>query len=455
MLIGAEKIWVAGALHSDWLLRIGDDGRIREVGPAATLGAADVFLADRLLLPGHVNAHSHAFQRLLRGRTQRAGPKGDNFWTWRQVMYGVAQKLSPDDLYTVAHQLFIEMLLSGVTSVGEFHYLHHQADGTPYDDSLAMSKALAQAAKDSGIRLTILRTIYLHGGFDAPLEAHQKRFADKDIDKALAELKKLEDFCADEADARIDWGFAGHSVRAMRLEELQKVCATFPKRPFHMHVSEQQKEVKECQERFGLTPIALLESEGLLDKRTTLVHATHASFEEVELIKQHGSAVCFCPGTEADLGDGLGPASELFQAGVPISLGTDGQTFSSILQEARRLEMHERLRKQQRNLLADEGQDASAYLHQAATVYGAKALGLACGAFEVGQFADGFSVDLNDPHLCGGADNPLSTWYFSGDSRALRDVFVGGEFVVRDGVHKGYEASRGSYQALSEKLFSS
>jgi len=453
VLIGADKIWVAEKVHSDWLIRVGDDGRISEIGPADALGQADVFLRDRLLLPGHVNAHSHAFQRLLRGRTQKAGPQDDNFWTWRQAMYVVAQKLGPDDLYTVARQLFIEMLLSGVTSVGEFHYLHHQADGTPYDDSLEMSKALAQAAKDSGIRLTILRTIYLHGGFDAALEAHQKRFADRDIDKAIEELKKLEDFCADQKEAKLDWGFAGHSVRAMRLDELQKVCAAFLKHPFHMHVSEQQKEVQECQEQYGLTPIALLAREGLLDKRTTLVHATHASFEEIDLIKKHGSGVCFCPGTEADLGDGLGPASEFFQAGVPISLGTDGQTFSSILSEARCLEMHERLRKQRRNVLAGEDQDASAYLHQAATVHGAKALGLECGAFAVGQFADGFSLDLSDPYLCGGEDNPLSTWYFSGDSRSLRDVFVGGDCVVRDGVHKGYGGSRESYQALSQKFF--
>lgn len=454
---------------------IGSNGRLIYVGPAEAAGHAlqqsRVDLPDRVLLPGLVNAHSHAHQRLLRGRTQRASPAGyDNFWSWRQQMYQVASQLQPEGLYIAARQLFIEMLLCGVTSVGEFHYLHHQPDGTPYAQPAAMAVALAQAAKDAGIRLCLLRTFYLRGDFDRPIEGHQRRFCDGSLDQAWSHMEGMVNVLRQRDHVNISWGLAAHSIRAVDIDTMvaMKACATHL--PMHIHVSEQPREVEACIGYYNASPAKLLADRGVLDSMTTLIHATHLRPGEARLIGQHGAGVCVCPSTEADLGDGLGPMSDLQAENVALSLGSDGHTLSSVIAEAGRLEMHERLRLRKRHCLGHGGENhdgarpataLTAHLLDAATINGARALDLNTGRIALGAWADLVTFDVLDPHLIGCAPNEeddsddalLAALLFSGDSRAVADVMVGGRFIVRDGHHPAQEASSLDYVDLARRIF--
>lgn len=455
MILTAERIWFDGALRSGWGVAIDQQGRIERVAPLREMEAPDHNLGPRIVLPGFVNAHSHAFQRLLRGRTQTAGSGDDNFWTWRQAMYAVAQHLDPARMLVAARQAFIEMLLAGVTCVGEFHYVHHQPDGTPYRDSVAMADAIAQAALEVGIRLCLLRVIYLRGDFNKPPNEHQRRFVDKSLDAAMAQVELTMHRLRSYVDPRIAWGIAAHSLRAVPIEAVVAVKTTAGHLPFHIHVSEQRREVDGCLRTHGLPPIELLGQHGALDAGTTLVHATHLRAGEADLIGYSGAGVCVCPTTEADLGDGLVPAAHLYRSGASLSLGTDGQTFSSVLEEARRLEMHERLRVEERNLLAPgPHRSVAPTLLQAATRGGARALDLPCGEIAPGRWADLVAFDLNDPHLAGGDDASwLEQIIFSSDTRAVREVMVGGKWVVQEGEHKLSAVSAHSFGKLSREIF--
>ncbi|MEZ0314549.1 MAG: formimidoylglutamate deiminase [Myxococcota bacterium] len=448
MIVSAARIYVDGVVKKDVALELGPDGRVKGLVPRVQ---AKLDLGERLLVPGAVNAHSHAFQRLLRGRTQAASSTDDNFWSWREIMYRAAGTLDPEGIRTASRQAFLEMALSGITTVGEFHYLHHAPDGTPYSDPLATARALIAAAGDVGIRLCLIRTIYLRGDFDTPPSELQRRFCDPSLDAACAaidELVKLET-------PMVSVAVAAHSVRAVAIGDIRAAKERYRGRSFHLHVSEQPREVEQCLAKTGKAPVALLAQAGVLDKDTTLVHATHLRDGEVSAIAQSGATVCICPSTEADLGDGLGPVRALFDAGVPMALGTDGQTLLSLLEEGRRLEMHARLQHQRRNVVTRAGGDSSAKAcFDSMTVHGARALGIDAGRFAPGSIGDFVTYDLRDPALVGCDDDSLlAALVFSTDSRAVRDVCVGGRLIVRDGKYTRISEHSDAYVKLTRQLF--
>ena len=458
MIISAEKIVIGGRCHQGLGIHIDSSGRIASVAPISELQGSEEpmeHLAGKVLMPGMINAHSHAFQRLLRGRTHLAGPVQDNFWTWRKLMYQVASTLSPESIRVASRQVFLEMLLSGVTTVGEFHYVHHQVGGAPYDDPSLLALAVIEAARDVGIRIVLLRTVYLRGDFDTEPSEHQRRFCDGSLEDASTRIAALQSAVTGSGEERVSVGVAAHSVRAMSKENIVSLKALHGNLPWHIHVSEQRREVESCKEVYGVGPVELLARGGVLDGLTTLVHATHLEPGEAERIAEFDAMVCVCPSTEADLGDGLINATALAELEVRMALGTDGQTLSSVLQEARRLEMHERLRRETRNALAlEEGASPVARIFAGATVHGARSLNVSAGELAEGLWADCVSYDLNDPLLVGlDDDSLLGTLLFSGDSRALADVMVGGEWVVRDGVHPLTEKTGSEFAELTRALF--
>lgn len=418
-----ERAWLPGGV-AERVRVLTEDGVITTVEPGSEPAPDDQHLGG-LVIPGLANAHSHAFHRALRGRTHDAG---GTFWTWRERMYEVAARLDPDSYLALARATYAEMALAGITAVGEFHYLHHQPGGSPYDDPLAMSRALIQAAADAGIRLTLLDTCYLTGGLDPtgylPLSPEQRRFSDGDA----AGWASRHHLTRTLAGHRVVIGAAVHSVRAVPADQLATVAAALaPDEPLHVHLSEQPAENDACLAAHGLTPTALLAEHGLLGPRTTAVHAIHLTPADIALLGRPGTAICACPVTEADLADGIGPFPELAAAGCPISLGTDQHVSSDILLEAQRLDAHQRLRSGGR---AGFG---PAVLLRFATEHGHRALGQPGGRIEPGAPADLVALDLTTPRTAGTAPDQAPQVASGAD---VRTVVVGGETIVRDGVHR-------------------
>ncbi len=333
---------------------------------------------ETITLPGLANCHSHAFHRALRGHTQR---ERGSFWTWREQMYAVAETLTPDTYFDLARETYAEMRATGITAVGEFHYLHHQPDGTPYDDPNEMGRALLAAADDAGIRIRLLDTCYLAAGFDREPEGVQVRYSDGDA-HAWAERVAAFD------DPRV--GAAIHSVRAVPPEQLGVVVEAAQGLPLHVHLSEQVAENEACLAATGRTPTQLLADAGALGPLTSAVHATHLSDTDVRLLGETRTRVCFCPTTERDLADGIGPARRLTEAGAVLTLGSDSHAVIDLFEEMRAVELHERLATQQR------GHFSAAELLAAATRDGHESLGFPdAGSLAVGQRADLVAVDLD------------------------------------------------------------
>ena len=331
-----------------------------------------------LTLPGFANCHSHAFHRALRGHTQR---ERGSFWTWREQMYAVAAELTPDTYFELARDTYAEMRATGITAVGEFHYLHHQADGTPYDDPNEMGKALLAAADEAGIRIRLLDTCYLASGFGRPPEGVQVRYSDGD---ALAWAERVAAF----DDPRV--GAAIHSVRAVPREQLPVVVEAAQGLPLHVHLSEQVAENEACLAATGMTPTQLLAEAGALGPLTSAVHATHLTDDDIRLLGESRTNVCFCPTTERDLADGIGPARRLHDAGATLTLGSDSHAVIDMIEEMRAVEMHERLASQQR------GHWSALELLAAATRDGHRSLGFAdAGRIVLGQRADLATIDLD------------------------------------------------------------
>lgn len=325
-----------------------------------------------LTLPAFANCHSHAFHRALRGRVSGAG----TFWDWREQMYALAGVLDPDLMFDLARAAYGEMRLAGIGVVGEFHYLHHGPSGMPYDDPNAMGEALIAAARDAGIRICLLDTCYLAAGFDRPAEGVQRRFDDGSAEAWSARVTELAARHEDEDDVVI--GAAIHSVRAVPRAALTTVAQALPDAPLHVHLSEQPAENEECLSATGLTPTALLAESGIWTSRTTAVHATHLTEANIHTIGKAGSFVCFCPTTERELADGIGPSVALRQAGARLTLGSDSNTVIDMFEEARAVEMNERLASGVR------GSWSASELGEAATVTGYESLGFAAaGHIEV------------------------------------------------------------------------
>jgi formimidoylglutamate deiminase len=452
-----DLLYRHGRFHEGSSLLVGADGRILPEGPVP-VGARVVRLPGRALLPGLVNGHSHAFQRLIRGRTEyvAAGSGTDDFWSWREAMYRAAESLRPEEVYTASRQAFLEMLLAGITSVGEFHYLHHQPDGQPYVERNALALEVIRAARDVGLRIVLLRVGYARAGFRAPENPRQRRFIDKDVDTFLASVEEL--VRETEGQAGVSVGLAPHSVRAVPRDWLTVLAGIRGALPVHMHVAEQPKEIEACVAEHGLRPVELLEEVGLLEPRFTAVHAVHVTEEEARMMGEVGAFVCACPSTERNLGDGIVPADRLLGAGAKLCLGSDSQATVDLLDEARQLEGHLRLSRVRRAVL-DPGGGAvdglAARLFEMATVNGAKSLGLPTGALVQGAPADFFTVDLNHPSLVGASPSSLLPGLvFSGDKAVVRDVAVDGRLVVRDGLHPRTEESGRAFHALARRLYS-
>jgi formiminoglutamate deiminase len=397
-----------------------DDGRIVDVAVAEP-APGDTRLPG-LVLPGFADAHSHAFHRALRGRTH---DHGGTFWTWRERMYAVAARLDPDTYLTLARATYAEMALAGVTCVGEFHYLHHPAGGGRYTDPNAMSEALIQAAADAGVRLTLLDACYLAGGLDGsghlPPDEIQLRFSDGDAAAWASRVAQL----PERAGLRI--GAAVHSVRAVPAGQLTTLVRAAEGRPLHAHVSEQPAENEACLDFYGMTPTRLLNDHGVLGPRSTVVHATHLTPQDVAALGGTATSVCACPSTEADLADGIGPFRRLRDAGSPLCLGSDQHAVTDLLAEARRLEEHERL------ATGERGRFHPSALVDALTVAGHRALGWTdAGRIEAGQRADLVAVRLDSPRTAGCSPDQL---VMAAGTADVHTVVVDGRLVVSDGQH--------------------
>ncbi|MEW6281246.1 MAG: formimidoylglutamate deiminase, partial [Candidatus Eremiobacterota bacterium] len=415
-------------------------GRIAALEP----GLSGQRLPGRALLPGAVNAHSHTFQRAIRGRTEyrQPGRESEDFWTWRERMYQAANRLSPEEVESVARLCFIEMLLAGITCVGEFHYLQHQPDGTPYAEPDELALRVAAAAERAGIDLVLLRVGYARAGYGCPPNPLQARFIDPNPEFALGAVERLRQ-------RGLKVGLAPHSLRAVPLDWL-RVYGDYARQhglPLHMHVSEQPREVEEVVQEHGHRPVLLLQREGWLDERFCAVHAIH--LEDVEVAALADCFVCSCPTTERNLGDGTVAADRLLAAGTRLCLGTDSQCQIDLYEDARQLEYHLRLRDRQRAVLGDP----AARLWSALNRNGAASLGVSAGSIQPGQAADLVAVRLDDPSLAGAPVQDLLPTLLFGLSRSAIDrVWVSGRPVVTDGRHPGQEDAVRDFQRVMEGL---
>jgi formimidoylglutamate deiminase len=432
-LLWAPHAWVGGRWRDGVLLGVGSDGHWTDV-QCNTAAPAQATLLPGPVLPGLVNAHSHAFQRAFAGMAERRDKLHDDFWSWRERMYGVALRITPEQLQAVATQLYAELLAGGYTHVCEFHYLHHQPDGTPYADPLAMSAALAHAAHDTGIGLTLLPVLYERAGFDqAPLRPQQRRFAST-VDGVLAMRDRIRAWQL----PRVSAGVAIHSLRAASPESIQTLTQRVADDagPIHIHIAEQTAEVDECLATQGARPIDWLSREVALDVRWHLVHATHALPDEIDAVARSGAGVVLCPSTEANLGDGLADLPRWLAGSTPMSIGSDSQVCRNACEELRWLEYGQRLTRQHRNVAAqpDQWQGATAArLLERCWHGGAAAAGMVRWGLVVGARADLLVVDEAADGLPGvPASHRLDALVFATGGASFAEVWVAGRRVVAD-----------------------
>ena len=431
-----ERALLPGGVHDDVLVEV-VEGRFASVDPGVLASGAE--RVPGLTIPGLANTHSHAFHRALRGRTQHG--RG-SFWTWREQMYAVAERLDPDTYLALATATFREMAAAGITCVGEFHYLHHRPDGRPYDDPNAMGLALVEAARVAGLRITLLDTLYLSSGFGQPSEGAQVRYDDGSVQAWVERVEQVD--AAGVGDHALVAG-ALHSVRALPTDPataLAPLAEWAAGRPLHVHLSEQVAENDGCLAAYGVSPTRLLADHDLLGPLTTAVHATHLSDDDVALLGRARAYVSFCPTTERDLGDGVGPSRRLADAGARLTLGSDSHAVIDLFEEMRAVELDERLVSQQR------GHWQAAELVRAATTSGHASLGWDdAGAIAVGQRADMVTVALQSPRTAGtGADE--HTVVFAAVAEDVTQTMVDGRIVFRQGERD--EIGRALAQAIGK-----
>lgn len=425
----AEHAWLGidDKVERDVLIRV-EEGRVTSIAAGVDRPPSTAHRLTGLVIPGLANAHSHCFHRALRGRTNS---DGGTFWTWREAMYGVAARLNPETYHALAKATFAEMALAGVTSVGEFHYVHHAAHGREYSDRNAMGEALIAAANEIGIRMTLLDTCYLTGGFGSPLDEVQQRFSDGDAQRWVERVSDLR------PQAQIHIGAAIHSVRAVPADQMTLVArwADVHQTPLHVHLSEQRAENDACASVHGCTPTQLLDEAGALGDHTTAIHGTHCGPADITLLQAARCGLCMCPTTERDLGDGIGPAHDAARAGVNVSVGSDGHSVIDLFEEARAMELDERLRVESR------GHWTPAALLRAATGGGQAALGWAeAGRMTTGGLADFIAIDLETPRLAG-ADpgHLLEAVAYAAAAADVYEVVVGGRVIVSNRHHRSVQ----------------
>lgn len=419
-----DLAWIDGRVAVDVTITA-TEGRIVEVTENSQPWVGAIHLSG-ITLPGLANTHSHVFHRALRANHQVAV---DDFWVWRERMYRLVERLDPESLYTLARATYMEMALAGVTTVGEFHYLHHAAGGGAYDDPNAMGAAVLAAAADAGLRITLLDTCYLHAGLDGrPLADAQTRFSDGTAHNWAERVGLLA------ASDTVAVGAAIHSVRAVDPVAM-RVIADWAGRngaPLHAHVSEQPRENAECRTLTGLTPTALLAQSGVLGAGTTVVHAIHLTEDDVKALGSTGTGICLCPTTERDLADGVAPAFGLAAAGCPLTVGSDMHAVIDLFEEVRAVELDQRLLAGCRGLHQPEA------LLEAATSAGMRALGWDGRGLHPGAPADLIAVDLRSPRTAGGSlADAITKVVFSATAADVTDVVVAGRTVVTGGRHVG------------------
>lgn len=426
-----ERAWLAGPTTTDGVLLEVEEQRIVHIATGVPVAPGGARSFRGLTLPGLANAHSHLFHRVLRSRTQRGS---GSFWTWRDDMYASVDTLDPESYYALARAVFAEMVMAGITAVGEFHYVHHGRQGARYSDENAMGRAVVAGAHDAGIRLTLIDTCYLAGGIKAPLNETQRRFSDGSIDGWVERASARDDLVS----PTVRLGAAIHSIRAVPVAAMPIVAATAQSRawPVHAHVSEQAAENEACRVAYGCSPLALLHRSGVLGPHFSAIHATHLDADDITLLGSHQATVVACPTTERDLADGIGPFAELNAAGCGLAIGTDSHAVIDAFEEARGIEMNARLGSGRRGLLP------TATLLGALTVRGHRSIGWSDGgSIKIGGPADFITVDMASVRTAGAADDlPLETAVFAASAADVTDVVIGGEHVVRAGRHTRIDA---------------
>jgi formimidoylglutamate deiminase len=455
-----DLVYQGGRFASGLAIVCDPNGRIARISASDQDLRSARRLPRRAILPGLVNVHSHSFQRAIRARTEhRTAADRDTFWTWREAMYHAATRLSPEDIYHVARMAFMEMLLSGITTVGEFHYLHHAPDGMPYEDRNLLAKQVVRAAEETGLRIALQRTAYVRAGWQRAPNPGQARFITPRVEDFIDDTDSLRASLASRYASDRAWvSVAPHSVRAVPMPYLLEVAryAELHNLKVHMHVSEQPAEIEACEAEYGARPIALLREHRILSESFTAVHAIHITDAEIEFLRDAKAMVCACPTTERNLGDGIGPTEQLASRGVGICYGTDSNVQIDLLEDARQLEYHARLKLLQRAVLAPAAgvESLAALLFDNATRTGAESVGASAGSLETGRLADFFTVDLNDPSIAGaGEDSLLSNIVFSSERTAIREVFAGGRLVVEDGRHALQEEIVARFADVQRKLW--
>ncbi len=457
------QAWLGGDSSQAWakdvLLEIDSSGhwsRIETGVPREVASQSDASLVDGPLLPGLVNAHSHAFQRAFAGLAERRDNEHDDFWSWRDRMYRVALAISPSQLKAVASQLYLEMLRGGYTHVCEFHYLHHALDGKAYDDPMMMSWMLAEAASDVGIGLTLLPVLYERAGFSAPsLRDDQRRFASNSV-WVLDAARRIDDHATRTQGAPLNSGVAIHSLRAATPVSMRALidAATGP---IHIHVAEQTGEVSECIKVTGMRPVQWLAQHHALDTRWQLVHATHVTQEEIDAVARAGACAVICPSTEANLGDGTTEMPAWLAAGTTLSIGSDSHVTRDWREELRLLEYGQRLNLRQRNVCASptDGHASTAErLFARITTGGANATGCASWGLTVGARADAVVANTHQAALLGvPAARTLDAMVFNSPSKRFDDVLVAGRWALRSAVHPVEAAIHANFASAMRALW--
>jgi formimidoylglutamate deiminase len=449
-VLHAPLAWLADGWQADLRIEIGADGAIKAVSHGRQQPGDERVAGP--LLPGMPNLHSHAFQRAMAGLAEEALNPEDSFWTWRELMYRLVGRLNPEQVQAIATHLYIEMLKGGYTSVAEFHYLHHQPGGAPYANLAEMAERIAAAAETSGIGLTLLPAFYAHGGFGGkPLAEKQLRFKN-DTDRYLTLIQGVERACK-RIDA--DWGLCFHSLRAATEADIGSVLEAHPgERPIHIHIAEQTKEVDDCLAWSNRRPVEWLYDKVEIDKRWCLIHATHVTPDEVHMMGHSEAVVGLCPTTEANLGDGIFPAQEFLGASGAFGVGSDSHVSVSALEELRWLEYGQRLKHERRNRLsAGNRAEVADTLYAAALQGGAQAMGKHIGAIAPGKRADFIVLDGAHPMLASVVPAALlGRWLFGGTDGWIKDVMVGGKWVVKDRHHAGEAAAQRAFSAAMSAL---
>ncbi|MGN6459956.1 MAG: formimidoylglutamate deiminase [Pseudolabrys sp.] len=444
-----DHAWLADGWRRDVRISV-TDGVITEVAPDAAHDGAET--VHGLAVPGLPNLHCHAFQRGMAGLAERRGPAGDSFWTWREVMYRFLGRLTPDDVEAIAALAYVEMLERGFTTVGEFHYLHHGADGTPHAELGEMAFRIAAAAGETGIGLTLLPVLYGYAGFGGQTPTQGQRRFINDPERFVRLLERARAACAPLPDAVV--GIAPHSLRAVTPETLRAVLDASKSGPIHIHIAEQTKEVDDCVTWSGQRPVEWLLDHAPVDDRWCLVHATHMTADETKRVAVARAVAGLCPLTEASLGDGVFNGEDFLAAGGRFGVGSDSNIEIDAPGELRMLEYSQRLLHRARNVMTtQEGDSTGRRLFKESLKGGTQALGRPIGEIAVGRRADIVVLDAEHPDFAGAAsDHWLDAWIFSAGRDAVHTVFTSGEKVVEAGRHRRHAEVHARYRAVMKRL---